>query len=379
MKILHVIPFFSPKKGGSVTVLYDLSKELVRLGHEITILTTDYKFDQSYIPPLKNIQVIPFKCVFKFFEIYYSPSIIKWLEEHIQSYDLVHLHNFRSYQNIPTSRIAVKYQIPYIVQPHGSLPLIIEKLFLKKLYDRFWGNKILQKSSKIIAVSKSEIQQIRQFGIAERNITLIPNGLTTKIPVNVSLLDQFKTQYNIREKQIILYVGRLHKRKGIDFLISAFQKYIESFSKNDVGLVIVGNDDGYKSFLKDFSKKLNLNDKVYFLDHIPSVEAAYLEADILIYPSTYEIFGLVPFEAIICGTPIIVTDDCGCGEIIKEAECGYLVHYGDVTGMSEKIKYALEHQEENEKMVQAGRLYITENLSWEKIVKKVETLYQEVL
>ena len=105
--------------------------------------------------------------------------------------------------------------------------------------------------------------------------------------------------------------------------------------------------------------------------------AAYQDADVLVYPSTYEIFGLVPFEALLCGTPVIVTDDCGCGEIIKEAECGYLVNYGDVAGLAEVLRFALEHPDVNKRMVEAGRRYIEEHLAWESVVKRVEEVYEE--
>ena len=84
----------------------------------------------------------------------------------------------------------------------------------------------------------------------------------------------------------------------------------------------------------------------------------------------------VPFEALLCGTPVIVTDDCGYGEIIKEAECGYLVHYGDVAGLGEALKFALEHPDVNRGMVEAGRRYIEEHLVWGNVVKRVEEMYE---
>ena len=83
-----------------------------------------------------------------------------------------------------------------------------------------------------------------------------------------------------------------------------------------------------------------------------------------------------PFEALLCGTPVIVTDDCGCGELIKEAECGHLVHYGDVPGLAETLKSALEHPDINKRMVEAGRRYIEEHLTWESVVKQVEEMYE---
>ena len=72
----------------------------------------------------------------------------------------------------------------------------------------------------------------------------------------------------------------------------------------------------------------------------------------------------------------IVTDDCGCGEIIKEAGCGYLVHYGDVAGLGETLRSALGRPDVNRRMVEAGRRYIEEHLAWESVVKQVEEMYE---
>ena len=83
-----------------------------------------------------------------------------------------------------------------------------------------------------------------------------------------------------------------------------------------------------------------------------------------------------PFEALLCGTPVIVTDDCGCVELIKEAECGYLVHYGDVAGLSETLRSALEHPDVNRGMIEAGRRYVEKHLVWESVVKQVEEMYE---
>ena len=141
--------------------------------------------------------------------------------------------------------------------------------------------------------------------------------------------------------------------------------------------MIVGPDGGYQSVLEGLVEQLGLSDKVRFIGFIPSLAAAYREADVLVYPSTYEIFGLVPFEALLCGTPVIVTDDCGCGEIIKKAECGYLAHYGDVAGLAEALRFALEHPDVNKRMVEAGRRYIEEHLAWESVVKQAEEMYED--
>jgi len=376
MKILHVIPYFTPSLGGSVTMPYHLSYWLAKRRHEVTIITTDYKYDPGYAQSLENVGVIPFRRVAGLGLFLYSPGMKRWLRSNISKYDVVHLHNFRSYQNNIVCKYAKKFNVPCIVQPHGSLPRIVEKVCLKQLYDVVWGNDILEHASKIIAVSGNEVEQFRQAGIPDEKVAVIPNGANYISPTSLPPAGQFREQYSIHEKHIILYVGRIHKRKGIDFLIRAFSSFIQTWTGDDVTLVIIGPDDGYRSVLEGLVEQFGLSDKVRFIGFIPSLAAAYQDADVLVYPATYEIFGLVPFEALLCGTPVIVTDDCGCGELIKEAECGYLVHYGDVAGLGETLRSALEHPDVNRRMVEAGRQYVEEHLAWESVVKQVEEMYE---
>ena len=376
MKILHVVPFFSPSFGGSVTIPYHLTHWLAKRGHEITVITTDYKYDPGYAQSLENVEVIPFRQVAHLGLFLYSPGMRGWLKTNISKYDVVHLHNFRSYLNNIACKYAKELNVPYFAQPHGSLPRIVEKKGLKQLYDVVWGNDILEHASKIVAVSGNEVEQFRQAGISDEKITVIPNGVNYVSPASLPPAGQFREQDGIHEKHVILYVGRIHKIKGIDFLIRAFNSFIQTWTGDDVTLIIVGPDDGYRSVLEGLVEQLGLSDKVRFIGFIPSLAAAYQDADILVYPSTYEIIGLVPFEALLCGTTVIVTDDCGCGELIKEAECGYLVHYGDVAGRAETRKSALEHPDINKRMVEAGRRYIEEHLTWESVVKQVEEMYE---
>lgn len=379
MKILQVISYFTQKRGGDVNICYNLSKELNKLGHDVTIITTDFEYDPEYAQSLENVKVIVFKRVVNLGLFLYTPEIKGWLRSNISKYDVVHLHNFRSYQNSIVYRSAKEFDVPYILQPHGSLLRIVEKESLKQLYDLVWGDEILKHASKVVAVSESELEQFRQVKIPEGKITVIPNGVNNISSASLPPAGQFREQYRIHEKHIILYVGRLHKIKGIDFLIHAFNSFAKTWAGDSVALVIVGPDDGYRSVLKNLVEQLDLSDKVKFVNYLSTVGAAYQDADVLVSPSPYEIFGLAPFEALLCGTPVIVTDNCGCGELIKKAQCGYLVHYGDVVGLGEALRSALEHPDVNRRMVVTGQQYVQEHLTWGSVVKQVEMMYESCI
>lgn len=379
MKILQVIQFFGPKHGGSFTVAYELTKYLAKHGHEVTVITTDFELDENLVKSLEGVEVIPFRCQYNVGNLLLSTSMNNYLQEHITKYDIIHMHNFRTYQNITAHRYAKKYNIPYILQAHGSATRVIEKKGLKYIYDVFYGNKLLKDASSVVAVSNVEIGQYLKMNVSPEKVIIIPNGIDVNAFRKLPPEGTFREQFNISQNHIILFLGRLHRIKGLDFLIKSFSELITEIP--DVILVLAGPDDGYESECRLLISKLNLSDKVIFPGYLNGTMklSAYVDADVLVYPSIFEIFGLVPFEAILCGTPVIVTDDCGCGELIRESKSGYLVEYGDVDSLKEKMRTILENPQKDTEFVGNGKKFIYDNLSWEKIVKKMEENYENCI
>jgi len=379
MKILQVIQFFSSNHGGSAVVPYELSKNLQKRGHEVTVLTTDFQLNNDFIDSLEGVEVIPLHCQLNIGGLLVSPSINKYLNENIAKFDIIHMHNFRTYQNIIVYKYAKKYNIPCILQAHGSVSRIVEKKSLKYIYDVSCGNRLLKSVSNVIAVYNVEINQYLQMNVPLEKVVVIPNGIDIGSFSSLPKKGSFRAKYHINQKHMILYLGRLHERKGIDFLIRSFAELLTEM--DNVILVLAGPDDGHLNKAKSIVEELSLNDKVKFTGFISSAEKleAYMDADVLVYPSVLEIFGLVPFESITCGTPVIVTDDCGCGEFIKKANCGYLVTYGDIIDLKYKIRQILENPDIGSKFVENGNKYITNNLTWPLICKKIETLYEDCI
>lgn len=369
-----------------MTVSYNLSKALAKMGHDITVFTSDTidehtRQKEQYVER-EGVKIYYFRNIsnslaWRRFFLY--PGMISALKGQIKSFDIVHLHDTRNFQNIVAAHYAKKFRIPYVVQPHGSLPRIISKQRLKKIYDIIWGNNILKNASKIVAVSSTEAEQFKQAGIPQGKIVIIPNGINTTSFADFSPPGGLREQHGINGKHIILYVGRINKLKGIDFLIRAYKLFLQTWTGEDVTLIIGGPDDNYRPTLDKLVKQLGLSEKIKFIGPVKCPTIAYRDADVLVYPSMYEIFGLVPFEALLCGTPVIVTGDCGCGEIIREAKCGYLIRYGDEASLSEALRYVLTNPEENKKMVESGKKHIEGHLTWENVVKQVEKLYEDCI
>ena len=311
-----------------------------------------------------------------FYTPYFLPFIAK---KEIKNFDVIHIHTYRSTMAIFVYYYARKYKIPYVLQAHGSVPRIIEKKGLKYLFDIFFGYKILRDASKVIAVSDVEVDQYVKMGVPREKIVVIPNGIDISSFNDLPEKGAFRKQYGISEKYIVLFLGRLHERKGIEFLINSFDELNDEI--DDVVLVVAGYDDGYRAKAEIKINKLKLREKVKFTGFIDEIDkfAAYVDADVLVYPAIFEIFGLVPFEAIMCGTPVIVTDDCGCGDLVQDAGSGCIVKYGDVNDFEDKMKWVIENPKKGGQMVKSGRKYIKENLAWDNVVKQVEEVYEDCI
>ncbi len=378
MRILQVIPFFTPARGGSVIVPYHLLRELCKKGHDVTLITTDYEFNERFAGSLYGVDIISFKCLANFGLFLYSPEMKQWLRDNIKNYDVIHMHNFRSYQNNIVHHYSMKYHIPYVLQPHGSIPIIIQKQSLKKLYDFVWGNSILRDAKVVIAVTNEEAEQCNQIGVNWNRIHVMPNGVDLSEYTNLPIKGKFKKKYGIKDhEKVILYLGRLHKIKGIGLLVSAFADLAKDY--NNFRLVIAGPDDGFLPSLKEQIDVLKTNDKVLItgqLDGSDKIEA-YCDADVYVLPSVYEIFGITILEACACGTPVVVTDRCGIANIVDN-NVGYVVGY-DKDQLREAIVKILIDEDLKKRYGVCGKRLVTEEFNWNRIVSNIEDLYETIM
>lgn len=384
MKLLHVFDIISPSRGGGITtIIRNISRALVAKGHELTIYTTDFQVEQEHLAYFPNITVYPFHCIFSTGNFFYTPAINSTAREQLKEFDVIHLHSFRSYQNTVVHRYAKEYNIPYIIDAHGSMPRTSRsgksiKWILKWIFDAGYGNNILKDAQKVVSETRDGFDEYLAMGVNKEDIRLITPPFDISEFSELPPRGLFRDKYRIKAKHIVMFLGRIHWIKGIDFLIESFGEM--SKFRDDVVLIIAGPDDGYKPVLEKLISRLNLSDKVIFTGYISGDEklSALVDADVLVQTSVYEQGTGVPFEAILCGTPIIVSRDTVASRNVREIDAGYLVEYGNNREMVEVMQYVLDNPAETEKKTTRAREYIRENLSLEKGVEKYEELYREV-
>ncbi|MFX1453162.1 MAG: glycosyltransferase family 4 protein, partial [Promethearchaeota archaeon] len=271
-----------------------------------------------------------------------------------------------------------------IITTHGALCVNINYFdhLYKRLYDIMdtnLKNKFLD--IHYIAVAKLEIDFLKRYGISEENIHYIPHGIDFNY-FKPSDPEEIIKKYNLshlKNKKIILYVGRIAKRKGIDILINAFSSLKNELK--DAYLLIAGGDFDYKSNIMYIANKEHLKNRIIFLGHVPKrlLPKLYSLANVVVYPSKFEIFGHVILEANACKKLVIASNHWGPKELILDKKTGFLTKYGNVDQLKEKIIYVLNNEDLQKKRGKFIRNYVKKNFSWEKNALEHYNLYKNLL
>ncbi len=380
MHVLHVTPYFPPTwaYGGIPRIAWGLTRELVRQGVQVTVWTTD-AFDahkRSAEPrsrELEGVRVLTSPNLSN--ELAYGHQLFlprpPWLQG-LEGVDVVHLHGHRHLLNNVAVRAARAWGVPYVMTPNGTLPRHERKVGAKWAWDALVAGRIPGNAARMIAVSKPEIGHFRTAGISQERIVHIPNGLMLDEFGDLPEAGTFKARWKLpKRRKLVAYLGQVSPRKGVDHLVEAFRDR----AIPDATLVIAGNDMGGMD-----RARARADEGVLFTGLLAGRERLRLlvDADVLVYASTDEIFGLVPFEGLMCGTPVVVGGDCGCGQLIGEAGAGLLVRHADVEGLRLRIRTLLDDPRAAGAMVSRGRRYVEERLSFEVVAAQHRRLYEEV-
>lgn len=337
LKILQLVYAFYPPycESGNSRVAYEISKGLVRRGHDVTVCTTNVLAGETMFVPKKkeynvngikvhyhrNLFYKPHACI----PLFYSQGVVNEIKENIADYDVIHLHENRFYTSILLHHYAKKYGIPYVLQAHGSLAPTIGRQKLKRIYDSSFGYRLLRDASKVIALNQMEAEQYRIVGVPAEKIVVIPNGIDLSEYADLPPKGCFKKKFGIKEdEKIVLYLGRLHESKGLDLLAYAFSAVSKDLS--DVRLVVVGSDDGYAVTFSKLITELGIKGRVLLTGFVEKRDkmAALVDSDIFATPRFHG-FPVTFLEACLAGCPIVTTSneldwiDNNVGYIVKDS------------------------------------------------------------
>jgi len=376
LKILNINPLLnSVTYGGTAERTLQMSKYLaLEKGVNVSILTLDLDLNSKIYNSLEGVNIKKIKCINKRFFI---PLIFdSTIASSIKDADIVHLMGHWTIINLVSYFWIKKYKKPFVVCPAGSLPIFGRSKVIKRLYNLFGGKSYIQNANNNIAISQDEFSHFKEYGVNEKKIILLPNGVEPD-------LYKYKNDKHVREKfelgenPFLLFVGRLNVIKGPDLLLEAFYQITQDYS--NYLLIYAGNDGGLRPKLNALVKKYNLEKKVKFVGFVQDElkSGLYNAADLLVIPSRLEAMSIVVLESAIAGTPVLMTNTCGLSEMTGEN--GAYAVSPDASSLEEGLRIMLANPNELDLRGSKMKSYVENSFSWSTIVKKYVKMYEDVI
>jgi glycogen(starch) synthase len=371
--------------GGLSNHVYNLSHALKDRGHEVYVITCiegnapKDEVDQGvYVR-----RVSPYKIETEDFVKWVMHLNYAMIEEGIKLIDeigeveIIHAHDWLT--TYAAKVLMLSYRITMLSTIHsteyGRNNGIRTEM---QRYISAAENMLIKESSKIIVCSKFMKQQVMDtFGIKADRIKIIPNGVEMKKITASSNLGEFRKKFAEDSEKIVFFIGRHVFEKGIHVLIEAIPRILREYEK--VKFVIAGSGPMSEE-LKELSMNLGLDSKVSFAGYLGDTDKSklYQVADIAVFPSLYEPFGIVALEAMVSGCPVVVSDTGGLNEIIQHKKNGLKATTGSSESIAENILELLENNKLRERLKIAAIKKVKENYTWDSVAELTENLYIEI-
>lgn len=392
MKIALVCPASLPATqfGGILFLCVDIARELSKIGHDVTIYTTDLDFANNpktfnkNLPRLEKIQGFKINRThawFSFHLFYVNLGMYNQIKNDMP--DIIHTVGIRSFQSLVAALISKRFKIPLVISDQGGLtthPDLIDSGLIKKMIYKLqmpMVKFIINQSSMISVANDYEKKIFEQFKNKSKIVT-IKNGINLE-SMHIGNID-FKKKYLINQN-FVLFLGRFHKVKGVDILLRAWEILKNKSEIQDIKLVIMGVDFGFESEMLQMIKDLNISDSVIVIKKPPreDVIAAYQACEFLVLPSRWELSPLTPLEGFAFKKPVISTRTHGIPYTIVDNENSLLVEPEDHIGLSAAILKLLKDEKMRMELGLAGYNMVNDTCNSKQMASNTLKLYEEVL
>ena len=348
LRILHVTPYAEGAwaYGGLPRLTSTLTRALARRGHHVTVCSTDACSADARLPNPRDdddvaLRVFPnvSNHLAYHWQCFTPLGFGAYMREHARTFDVAHLHACRNLPGAIAARHLRRAGVPYVLAPNGTAPVIERRHLAKHVFDATIGRGVLERAACVLAVSDTERAQLAALGVPNDRVRLIPNPIDLDEFAAPVQRGRFRARHDLGEAPVVLFLGKITPRKRLPDLARAMAKLRDP----RVRFVIAGNDMGGLEATRTLAASLGVAGQtsiVGLLEGRARLEAL-ADADVVAYPSAQEIFGLVPLEALLCGTPVVVADDSGCGELIRSVGGGEVVRLGDVSALAAALAAVL--------------------------------------
>jgi len=342
--------------------------------YKFTLLPKRSKSDMGYNLYFPRFPYLfPKKLFFSITGDLYSFFVSSYIFKNLKRPDLIHAR-FSYLDGYGVLKICKKWDIPLIFDVHGNVE------FGKYYFSAFLGKKqkkIINSANKILCVAQWQVNKGLKLGIPKEKLECIPLGIDINL-FKPRDKEKIREEFKIKEKKIILFVGQLIERKGIEYFLIAISK-LDKIHKKDCKFVIIGDGPEKINLLK-LTHELNIYDDILFTGKVSINKLLkwYSLADIFVLPSLSEGRPTVINEAMASECAILATNVSGNPEQVIEGFNGYLFEPKDINTLASKLIYLLDNDKLTENMGKKSRKrVINEGWSWKSYAKKILRIYNE--
>ena len=382
MKVLQV------QTGGSYNARYyrphelTLSKSLVKLGHQVTLFTSDRypkwqaledRRAEKSVDTIDGVTIRRYPSGPETGVVSLMPTL--FVEIMKFDWDILHAHTILAPSSFYSAIASALKKRPLVVTQHEYSFFNAHgvKLFFHRLNNTTSGRYTVKRASAVIGLSSSAAVFVQGFGAAKAKTVVIPSSVDTTLfcPGRKSLV---KEKWGL-EGPIVLYVGRLREEKSVDVLFRAFREL--SMKVLNSKLVLVGKGP-QENELRQMQIRLGLKN-VCFLGRVPQEDMPriYPGCDLLVLPSLYEPFGNVVLEGLASGLPVVGSEIGGIADVITNGETGFHIRPGSAKDLSKYMQLLLKDDGLRKTMGAAARKLAVERFDDMVVAKKVESLYYQ--
>ena len=381
MRLLHTVTSIAPQCGGPTESLRQFTLTMSKMGHYQEVTTVD-SADKAWVHnfPVPTNALGP-----RLGHYSYSRKLSSWLLSNAKRFDSIIIHGIWQYQSLAVWQASRKLGFPYFVFPHGALDPWFNQAFplkrLKKSLYWPWGQHPVLRDAKSVLFTTQEEMLLARNSFRPYNVkeTVVGYGICPPQLDERSQSEMFLQAYpHLRGERILLFLSRIHIKKGCDLLIRAFSAVAQD--NPNLHLVIAGPDqEGLASQLMLLAASLNVADRITWPGMLTGdlKWGAYLSAEAFVLPSHSENFGIVVTEALACGKPVLITNKVNIWREVSEDGAG-LVEADNEEGVTSMLKKWLSLQpQQKESMAERARTCFSQRFNLQEMatsfIKTIES------
>lgn len=394
MRILHVIPDLDPASGGPPMVVSRLAAaqaaedDLARPGvaaHDVTLACYDTPMVREQIE--SDVRSLPGgkRLTLRFIpepaglDKVRAAGAGRALQPLVRAAEIVHLHGIWAPMLLAAASTARRNRRPYVLAPHGMLdPWALSVKSTKKRVALALGfRKMISGAAALHAHSVYERDSVIEGGW-HHDVQIVPNGVFLDEFRPLPPRDAFhKSHPDLQGQPYVLFLARLHEVKGLNLLADAFAAVLPDLSS--LRLVVVGPDAGAQNGFVDQVRRLGIADRVHLIGPLYAADklAAFAGAACFCLPSEHESFGMSVAEAMACGIPVVITENCHFPDV-AEVGAGRVV-VREVSAIATGLREVLSNPRSAEAMGAAGRALIEDKYTWDRVARASIGMYEQRL